>query len=322
MSALHNARTSLPLTNMSLAYMNKLEDFLWFKVAPAVTVKAKSGSIYEYGKDALRITDTAKATNGRYNKINLSVSKSDHYYLESYGLFADVLEQDVENAEAPINAEMDTAQMLLQKVMLDGEKKLADSIFSGSVITQNTTLTTTAQWSDYTTGVSNPITNINTGINTIRSATGKLANTLVFGYRAWETFKFHPKILAMFPGAPEITKDMLESAAKRIFGIKNVYVGAAVHTDTNLGAATETMSDLWTDSCLVAYIEETPTLKSRTLCVTYVRKAKVQTVVVGKSAIGERAELEEVYSIIGQKIEYDQVIVDAACGYLIIDVNA
>lgn len=237
-------------------------------------------------------------------------------------MFGDVLDDDVENAEAPINAEQDTAEFILQKLLLDGEQKVADSIFSDSVITNGVGLTTTACWSDYTTGLSNPITNINNGINSIRSLTGKMANTLVFGYKAWELLKFHPKIIALFPGAVQITGDMLESAIGRLFGITNVVVGKTIYTNTNKGAASETLSDIWGDSCLVAYIEQNPTLKSRTLAATYMKKAAVETVRMGKSDIGERAELEEVYSIVGQKMEYDLVIVDQECGYLITNTNA
>jgi len=87
MPNLAGARTNKPLTNASIAYMNNVEDFVWFKIAPIVTVAEKSGSIYSYGKQAMRIVDTQRATYGRYSKIHLEVSKSDHYYCDDYGLF-------------------------------------------------------------------------------------------------------------------------------------------------------------------------------------------------------------------------------------------
>jgi len=316
---LHKARTSMPLTKASLAYMNKVEDFIWFKVAPKVMVKSKSGKIYDYGKDALRIVDTAKATNGRYNKMNLTVSKTDHFYLNKYGLTGDVLEDDVEEAEAPINAEQDTSEVILHKLLLDGEKKIADSLRSTSVITQNVTLTGTSKWSDYTNGVSDPVDDIRTAVDTVRAATGLVPNTLILGYAAMETLKFHPNMKAYFPGAAQITGDMLKSAIGRLFNIKNLIVGSAVYTDTNLGAADEALTDVWGDDVIVAYIEQKPKLKSQTLCATYMRKTAVQTLKLGAKDIGERAATEEVYSMIIQKTEYDQVVVNKNCGYLIKD---
>lgn len=82
----NKAYTDLPLTQMSLAYMNELDGFLADKLFPNVMVNKDSGDIYSYGKQALRIVDTERATRGEYNSIDFSVEKSDHYILKDHGL--------------------------------------------------------------------------------------------------------------------------------------------------------------------------------------------------------------------------------------------
>lgn len=160
MPDLANARTNKPLTQASLAYMNKLDDFIRFKVAPQVSVKEKAGTIYDYGKSFMRIVDTNRATYGRYNKIHLEVTKSDHYFCEDHGLFGDVYEEEVRDAEAPINAETDIAKLVLHNWMLDGEKKIADVLTDDSIITQGVTLTGNDKWNVYSHADSDPIADI------------------------------------------------------------------------------------------------------------------------------------------------------------------
>lgn len=317
MPNLASARTNKPLTNASIAYMNKAEDFVWFDVAPQVLVTEKSGSIYSYGKQAMRIVDTARATYGGYNKINLEVSKADHYYCDDYGLFGDVSEEDVADAEAPIVAQTDTAEVVLSKFMLDQEKKIADVCRNTSIITQNVTLSGTDQWDDYTN--SDPVADIRTGINTVEDATGKVVNRIVMGRNVARVLVYHPAIKAYFPGAIEITFGMIMNAMAKIFGVERVSLANTKYTDTNEGASTETLSNVWGNDVVLIAQDPRPTRKSLTFMNTFVRRPGLQTVTLSKAQIGERAELQEIHSMVGQKMQVDQVIQNVECAYLIKD---
>ncbi len=300
--------------------MNKMTDFVWMDVAPKVDVLDKSGTIYSYGKQALRIVDTARATYGRYNKINIEVSKTDHYYCEDYGLFGDVSEDDVKNAEAPILAETDMAEIILQKFLLDQEKKIADVCRNASIITQNVTLSGTDQWDNYGTATpSEPIEDILLGIKTIEDATGKIVNRIVLPRAVARALTYHPQLRAFFPGATQITYQMLMDALGKTLGIDKVSIANARYTDTNQGAASEALTNVWGNDVLLIAQDERPTLKSQTFMNTYVQKPGLQSVVLGKAQIGERAVLEKIHSMVGQTMELDQVIVNAACAYLIKD---
>jgi hypothetical protein len=140
MNNLSKAYTSVALTNYSLAIFNDAADFIATKILPIFPVQKTAGKVFKYGKDALRIVDTKRATYGSYNKVNLMVEQTSLFYLEDYGLYDEISDEDIENAEAAIDPEMDTTDALTQKLMLDMEKKVADVVTDPAIITNNVAL--------------------------------------------------------------------------------------------------------------------------------------------------------------------------------------
>jgi len=260
--------TSVPLTNASLAYKNEL--YIAEKAAPVVQVVRSAGKIYSYGMDNLRIVNTYRAVGGKPNIVETTVSSSDHYSLEDHVLGEFIPEEVLLNQESPINARLDVTEALTDRIYVDKEKAFADVVTSTGVITQNTTLTGTDQWSDYAN--SDPIADMKTAIATVRSGSGKKPNTFIIAWDVLNTLLFHPDIQGYFPGAPAITKEMLETSLPRIFGLSKMLIGEAQYNNSNLGG-TDTLADIWTKDCVIAYVEDRPTLKSRTLANTYARKA-------------------------------------------------
>jgi len=77
--------------------------------------------------------------------------------------------------------------------------------------------------------------------------------------------------------------------------------------------------NVWGNNVLLSAQDDRPTTKSLSFANTYVQNPGLQTVTIGKGQIGERAVLEKIQSVVGQTMEYDQVIRNVECGYLIID---
>ena len=61
-----------------------------------------------------------------------------------------------------------------------------------TVITQNTTLTTTGQWSD---DASDPVDAVETQKATIMAAVQVLPNTLILPYEVYTKLRLHPKVI-------------------------------------------------------------------------------------------------------------------------------
>lgn len=316
------ARTDKALTNFSLGYFQDASIFIATKILPVFKVPEteKAGDVYSYGKDALRIVDTAKATYGQYNKVNLRVEKTAAFNLKNYGLTGEVFEEDVKFAESPINARIDSTETIVQKLMLDMEQKLAIVATNPSVITQNVALAGADQWDEYQT--SDPFADIRAAVIAVKAGSSKRPNTLILGWDVFMTLTDHPLVRAQFPWAQEITKDMLEKKIGTIFGFKNVYIGEAQYNDSNLGATTQDLEFIWSKVAIVAYIESAPKLKSRTLGWTFTSYAARRVRRMSGPSIGIRHQEEDLEDVITVNMRYDQVIVDADCAYLIYDVIA
>ena len=198
-------------------------------------------------------------------------------------------------------------------MLVDKEKALADVITSTGTITQNTTLSGTNQWSDYDN--SDPISNIKTAITTVRSGSGKKPNTMIISWDALQTLCYHPDIIALFPGAPAVTKDMLQGNLARIFGLQNLVVGEAQYNNSNTGG-TDTLTDIWSKVCIVAFIEGQPKLKSRTLAATYRQKAGRMVEYI-PAAQGGLESVQRKSDYIQCSDKYDMVLLDVKCAYLI-----
>lgn len=194
---LSKAYTSVALTNYSVGYFNNAEDFIATKILPVFPVQKVSGKVFQYGKEALRIVDTNRGTYGSYNKVNLRVEQSSLYFLEDYGLYDEIFDEDIEDAEAAIDPEIDATEYLTQKLMLDMEKKVADAVTNPAVITNNVALTGADKWSALST--SDPLSDIETGRASVFDLTGKQPNTIILSWSVLYKLKIHPSIKNMFP---------------------------------------------------------------------------------------------------------------------------
>lgn len=308
---LNNVFTSVPLTELSLAYRN--EEYINELVAPLVTVKKDAGKIFSYGMSNLRIVNTYRSVGGKPNVVETVVSSSDHYSLEDHVLGEFIPTEVMENYDDPLNPQMDTTEALTDRILVDKEKALADVLSATATMTRNTTLSGTSQWNDYAN--SDPITDIKTAKASVRAGSGKTPNTLLVSWDVLNTLLFHPDIISFFPGAPTITQDMVASALPKIFGLKDLLVGSAQYNNSNAGG-TDSLADIWSKVCLVIYVEKSPRIRSRTLAFTYVREGGRQVEVLPRDT-GSLELMQRKADYVQVSDKYDQVLVDVNCGYLI-----
>lgn len=318
MDHLSKAYTSVALTNYSLAFFNDAADFIASKILPIFPVQKQAGKVFRYGKDALRIVDTKRAIGGSYNKVNLSVEQTSLFFLEDYGLFGEILDEDITNAELAIDPEMDETEALTSRLMLDMEKKCADTITDPAIITHNVALTGGDKWNQPST--SDPFDDIIVGRNAVNLATGKEANTLIMGRDVLWTLTNHLLVRNRFPGSPKITPQMVIESIGALFGFEQVLIGKVKYNNSNLGAASQPLAGVRGDVCIVAYIETSPRKKSTTLGWTFTRTASWRVQRAGKAQIGKEAITNSIYSLVVVNMPYDQVLVDTDCAYLIYDI--
>lgn len=225
------------LTEVSIAYRNA--QFLADEVFPRIPVTKQSNKYFIYSKDSFRILDDARRPGARANEIEWTLS-TDTYFCEGHALAQALPDELRANADQAIDVDVDTTETLTDLLYLQREIVVASKATDPSIVTQNTTLSGTNQWSDYTN--SDPIKAVEDQKTTIQKQVGQLPNALLVSYPVFLALRNHPKIIERFKYAQVgiLQPDHLKAA----FNVDNFYVGAAVKNTAKEGAA-DALDYIW-----------------------------------------------------------------------------
>ena len=239
------------LTNVAQGY--KQSDFVGGALFPQVPVSLRAGKIITFGKEDFMLYATGRAPGENTKRIQFGYSGG-NFALVDYSLEGAVpIEVYQEGSNGANGWSIDHMAMAIKKVLSIMALRLeyaqaqiartAGSYGAGNKVT----LSGTSQWSDFS-GTSDPIANIETAKEAIRSATGKRPNTVVMGAASMSKLRQHPKIVdrMKYTGRDVATAEILAS----LFGVDQVLVGDGIYA-SDAG----TFSDVWGKDVVVAYTE-------------------------------------------------------------------
>ena len=302
MPELENVHTDAILTNISIQYRNAA--YIGTQLMPIVPVKKRSDIYYIYDSkaDRFRIPKTLRAPKSESRTVDWKVTEG-QYSCDEHALndLIDDIERD--NADKPLNLEVDTVEFLTDIIQLSLEMRIK------TVVTAALTgHTPTTKWS--TPATSDPIGDVETGKAAIHAVIFKEPNVLLLGKSVYDVLKHHPDILDRIKYVQKgvVTAELLAS----IFEVDKVIIGAAGYNTAKEGKAAS-YSYLWGKNAILAYVEPKPGIKKFSLGYTFQSK-KFQT---------RRARIETRHSDwfeVGQ-IEIEKIVA-AACGYRISDAVA
>lgn len=290
------------LSNVSIKYTNEV--FIADDVLPTVKVAKQTGKYYVYDKSNLRIDKTNRAAGSGANEIDFGVAPTGTFACDDHALKGFVADEIQDQADAALNPLIDETETVTEKLLLDRELNAANLLRSTANLTQNTTLSGTSQWSDYSN--SDPIGDIRTARTTIHAATFKKPNTLILGKQVFDMLCDHPAIIERikYSQLGVITAELMA----RVFQVEKVIVGEAGYNTANEGQ-TDSLSYVWGKDAIVAYISPVVRIKMLTLGVTFTYATRM----VKRWRDEDR---EGTYVRIGQD-NYVQKIIAAAAGYLL-----
>lgn len=217
------------LTNISVAYIQRQENFIANKVFPIVPVDKQSDKYFSYTKndwfrDEARLrADATESAGGGYN---LSTSS---YSADVWAFHKDVGDQTRANADAPINVDREAVEFVTSRLLLKMETEWVSNFFGTGV--WGTDYTPGNLWSDYTN--SDPLNDVEDAKAAILSTTGFEPNTLVLGYDVFKELKNHPDLVdrIKYTSSNVITTDMIA----RMFDVERVLVSKSVKATNNEG---------------------------------------------------------------------------------------
>ncbi|GAF80466.1 unnamed protein product [marine sediment metagenome] len=301
-----NVHVDKILTNISIMYRNAA--YVGTEIMPIVPVKKKSDIYYIYNSkaDRFRIPKTLRAPKTESRTVDWKVD-TDGYVCDEHALndLIDDIERD--NADKPLNLQVDTVEFLTDILQLSLEMRIKDML----ELKLTAHAPTSGVWDDYTDATdTDPIADIEVGKDAIHAVIFKEPNVLLLGKAVYESLKHHPKILERIKYSQKavLTSDLLAE----LFGIEKVIVGKAGYNAAKEGKA-ESLSYLWGKNAILAYVEPKPGIKKFSLGYTF-QSQKFQT---------RRARIETKHSDwfeVGD-IETEKIVC-AACGYRIADAIA
>ncbi len=255
-----DVHVDVPLTNLTIAYMQAAENFVADKVFPMVSVSKQSDKYYKYSREGLRDGDvTILAPRTEVNRVGMALS-TDSYFADVRGLGMDFDEQTLANEDTALELRSQGANVLMEKIMIDREVRWASAFFSAGI--WGTDITPGNLWSDYTN--STPIVDVTTGRRTMQLASGGYKpNTMVVGKEVRDVLINHPDILARLNGGSTVSNPALITDAKlaEIFEVENFYVMEAVR-NTAAEGVTDAFGFIGGKNALLTYTPSTMGLRT------------------------------------------------------------
>lgn len=236
------------LTTVAQGYKNN--EFVGMNLFPSVPVMQRGGKILTFGKEDFAIYDTRRAPGAATKRVQIGYSGA-AFSLEDHsleGLAPVELMQEaqavpgIDLGRATVNKVQNIIGLRLEKAQAD----LATTTANYQTANKLTSLASTTLWSDAT--ASTPITDIETGKEAIRAATGRRPNTLVIGPLVMKALRVHSSIIdrIKYTGRDVPTPELLAA----LFGLQRVLVGDAIYTD-----ASGAFVDVWGKNAILAYTE-------------------------------------------------------------------
>jgi hypothetical protein len=252
------------LTNISVAYKN--EEYIADQVFPTVMVEKQSDLIPTYDKaDWLRavvqpyVPGTKGARSG-YRVGNLT------YFCRGWKLGKEIPDDVKANADEPFDLKRDSTAWLREQMQLRWELEFANNFFANGVWQDKDGGTDFVKWSNY--AGSNPITDIRTLGDLIRTKTGRQYNTLVISKRVWDVLIDHPMVVdrLKYTSKESITPEMFA----RLTGYQKTLIGSAIQVTSQEDAASPTIAEVFGDHALILHVPPKPGLLTPAAGYTFV----------------------------------------------------
>jgi hypothetical protein len=242
------------LTNVSVAYQNP--DYIADLIAPPVPVRKQSDKYYIYDpqRERFRQTDDRRAPGAEANEVDFALS-TDNYFCEDHALESAIPDEERENADPPVQADIDRTEFLTDKILLNKEIVLASRIRTGSDIPSET-LSGTDQWSDFDN--SDPVADVEDQKATIQAAVQVIPNTLVLPYPVYQKVRLHPSVIekVQYVKLGLVGPDVLA----QLFDVERVLVPRAFK-NTAAPGQDAVLEYVWGKDAFLCYVPPRPALK-------------------------------------------------------------
>lgn len=308
-----------PLTNISIAFLQRADTFVADRVFPNIPVAKQSDRYFtydrgEFNRDQMELrapgTESAGAT--------YTIDSTPTYFCETRALHKDIADPIRANYDSPLAPDREATEFLTHQALINREVNWAAAYFTTGVWTGDQTGVAAApganqflQWND---AASTPIEDIRLGKRTVQQSTGFRPNKLVMGREVFDVLIDHPDIVARLDrgqtpvGPALVTRQHLAS----IFEVDEVLVMDAIQNTAAKGA-TNVHAFIGGKALLMVYAAPSPGIMVPSAGYTF-----SWTGLLGASASGMRMKRFRIEARESDRVEiensYDQARIAADLG--------
>lgn len=311
-----DVHVNAPLTEISVAFLQKAESFVATRVFPNVPVKKQSDRYYTYERGDFNRDEMEKRAPATQSAgAGYTIDNTPTYYCDIWALHKDIADNTRANEDTVLDGDRDATEFLAHKSLIRKEREWATTYFTSGIWTTDTTPTNLWSTDD---GV--PISDIRTGKRTVLESTGFKPNTLVLGTLVNDKLMDNPDILdrikyGQTPGAP--AEADRQSLAK-LFGVERILVMEGIYNSAKAGQ-TASHSFIGGSHALLCYSAPSPGLRTPSAGYTF-----SWTGLMGAGVFGNAVSKFRMKELKADRIElemaFDFKVIAADLGYFFLNV--
>ncbi|MCC5876909.1 MAG: hypothetical protein JJU11_11880 [Candidatus Sumerlaeia bacterium] len=308
MPDVHSVHYDVALTNVSIAYRNP--GFIARELAPEVSVRKQSDRyfIHDPERETIRSTWDGRAPGTEATEVDFALS-SDSYYCSDHALESALPDEERENADAPLQPQVERVEFLTEKILLNQEANLAGVLRKPGNLPGVDLGQTGQDWNDSSV---DPVAQIEEGRDAILAAVQAVPNVLVLPHSVYTVARNHPKIVerVKYSSLGVVGTGVLAE----LFDVEKVLVARAFQNVAPRGQEPD-LAPIWGDDVLLLHVPQRPSLKMVAPALTFIWGQALGSS-RGSSVQTWREERRKATMIRVQKY-YDQKIVAPGAGYIL-----
>ncbi len=194
-----DVHVDVPLTNVSVAFMQSAEAFVADRAFPRIPVAKQTDKYFTYDRGYFNRAEMEKRGSAAESAgANYAIS-TDSYAADVWALHRDIADGVRANADSPISLDREATEFLTLQALLRKEKEWAAAYFVTGVWTTERdgvsgapTGTDFQRWDE---AASTPIEDVRAGITAVHKLTGFRPNRFVVGREVYDALLDHPDIV-------------------------------------------------------------------------------------------------------------------------------
>lgn len=272
------------LTDFSVGYQD--QNLYAPRIFPVTPVRARSARYRVFDRSNWVIYPSRREPGTVANEVRGAKWSEDTFNIREHSLQSPIHDEERdalaglggysninEGAGLDLNPEVDATELVTRSIMLEWEKKVADTMRNTANYPGNhvVTLSGASRWDDYTGGTSStsdPVTALRVACMRIYLDTGRWPNTAVFPIDSLGIIEGHPRVVDRFKNfsllEPEAWKALLNVPAPQ-----NVFVVDSRYNSADNIDATENIVSFWGQDVWVGIVDDSPGQKTKTFGKTF-----------------------------------------------------